>query len=28
VTFLAFNGQDIGKMGEVGQVTDRSFSAP
>ncbi|HEV2010609.1 MAG TPA: helix-turn-helix domain-containing protein [Candidatus Limnocylindria bacterium] len=28
VTFLAFNGQDIGKMGEVGQVTERSFSAP
>lgn len=28
VTFLAFNGQDIGKMGEVGQVTERSFNAP
>jgi cytoskeleton protein RodZ len=28
VTFLAFNGQDIGKMGDVGQVTERSFSSP
>ncbi|MEA2660537.1 MAG: cytoskeleton protein RodZ [Chloroflexota bacterium] len=28
VTFLAFNGQEIGRMGEVGQVTERSFSAP
>jgi len=28
VTFLAFNGQDLGKMGEVGQVTERSFSSP
>ena len=27
-TFLAFNGQDLGKMGEVGQVTERSFSSP
>ncbi|HLZ48182.1 MAG TPA: helix-turn-helix domain-containing protein [Candidatus Limnocylindria bacterium] len=28
VTFLAFNGQDLGKMGDVGQVTERSFSSP
>ena len=28
VTFLTFNGQDMGKMGEVGQVTERSFKAP
>ena len=28
VTFLSFNGQDMGKMGEVGQVTERSFKAP
>ncbi len=28
VTFLSFNGQDMGKMGEVGQVTERSFRAP
>jgi len=27
-TYLAFNGQDLGKMGEVGQVTERSFSSP
>jgi cytoskeletal protein RodZ len=27
-TFLAFNGQELGKMGEVGQVTERSFSSP
>jgi cytoskeletal protein RodZ len=27
-TFLAFNGRDLGKMGEVGQVTERSFSSP
>lgn len=28
VTFLSFNGQDLGKMGEVGQVTERTFKAP
>jgi len=28
VTFLSFNGQDMGKMGEVGQVIERSFKAP
>ena len=28
VTFLSFNGQDLGKMGEVGQVAERSFKAP
>ena len=28
VTFLFFNGQDMGKMGEVGQVIERSFKAP
>ncbi len=28
VTFLSFNGQDMGKMGEVGQVMERSFKAP
>jgi len=28
VSFLSFNGQDMGKMGEVGQVTERSFKAP
>lgn len=28
VTFLSFNGQDMGKLGEVGQVTERSFRAP
>ena len=28
VTFLTFNGQDLGKMGEVGQVIERSFKAP
>jgi len=28
VTFLTFNGQDSGKMGEVGQVVERSFKAP
>ena len=27
-TFLAFNGQDLGKMGEVGQVTERTFKSP
>jgi len=27
-TFLAFNGLDLGKMGEAGQVTERSFSSP
>ncbi|MDP9245181.1 MAG: helix-turn-helix domain-containing protein [Chloroflexota bacterium] len=27
-TFLAFNGQDLGKMGEVGQVIERSFKSP
>ena len=27
-TFLAFNGQDLGKMGDVGQVTERTFSSP
>ena len=27
-TFLAFNGQDLGKMGEVGQVMERSFKSP
>jgi hypothetical protein len=27
-TFLAFNGQELGKMGEAGQVTERSFSLP
>jgi len=27
-TFLAFNGQDLGRMGEVGQVTERTFSSP
>jgi cytoskeletal protein RodZ len=28
VTFLTFNGQDIGKMGETGQVAERAFKAP
>ncbi len=28
VTFLSFNGQDLGKMGEVGQVTERTLKAP
>ena len=28
MTYLSFNGQDLGKMGEVGQVTERSFSSP
>jgi hypothetical protein len=28
VTFVSFNGQDMGKMGEVGQVVERSFKAP
>lgn len=28
VTFVTFNGLDLGKMGEVGQVTERSFTAP
>ena len=27
-TYLGFNGQDLGRMGEVGQVTERSFSSP
>jgi hypothetical protein len=27
-TFLAFNGQDLGKMGEAGQVIERSFKSP
>jgi cytoskeletal protein RodZ len=27
-TVLAFNGQELGKMGEVGQVIERSFSSP
>ena len=27
-TFLAFNGQDLGKMGDLGQVTERSFRSP
>src|SRR4029077_14391142 len=27
-TVLAFNGQELGKMGEAGQVTERSFSSP
>ena len=27
-TFLAFNGQDLGKMGDPGQVTERSFKFP
>ena len=28
VTFVTFNGQDQGKMGEVGQVAERSFKVP
>ena len=28
MTYLSFNGQDLGKMGELGQVTERSFSSP
>jgi hypothetical protein len=28
VTFLTFNGQDLGKMGEVGQVVERTFKSP
>ena len=28
VTFLTFNGQDMGKMGDAGQVIERSFKAP
>ena len=28
VTFVSFNGQDMGKMGDPGQVVDRSFKAP
>ena len=28
VTFVTFNGQDQGRMGEVGQVAERSFKAP
>lgn len=27
-TFLSFNGQDLGKVGEVGQVAERTFKAP
>ena len=27
-TFLTFNGQDMGKMGDVGQVAERSFAYP
>jgi cytoskeletal protein RodZ len=27
-TFLAFNGQDLGKMGDTGQVVERSFKFP
>jgi cytoskeletal protein RodZ len=27
-TYLAFNGQELGKMGEAGQVTERSFNSP
>jgi len=27
-TFLAFNGQDLGKMGEAGQVVERTFKSP
>ncbi|HEX9496210.1 MAG TPA: RodZ domain-containing protein [Candidatus Limnocylindria bacterium] len=27
-TFLSFNGQDLGKMGDAGQVTERSFKFP
>ena len=27
-TFLAFNGQDLGKMGEAGQVVERIFKSP
>ena len=28
VTFLGYNGQDLGKMGEPGQVAERQFAAP
>lgn len=28
VTFLSFNGQDMGKMGDAGQVVERTFKAP
>ncbi|HUQ16253.1 MAG TPA: helix-turn-helix domain-containing protein [Candidatus Saccharimonadales bacterium] len=28
VTFLSFNGQDLGKMGETGQVAERQFASP
>jgi cytoskeleton protein RodZ len=28
MTFLTFNGQDLGKMGEVGQVVERTFKSP
>ena len=28
VTFLSFNGQDLGKMGEVGQIAERRFASP
>jgi cytoskeletal protein RodZ len=27
-TYLTFNGQDLGKMGDVGQVAERSFAYP
>ena len=28
VTFLSYNGQDLGKMGEPGQVAERQFASP
>ncbi|GAC1697983.1 MAG: hypothetical protein NVS9B6_07380 [Candidatus Limnocylindrales bacterium] len=28
VTFLSYNGQDLGKMGEAGQVAERQFASP
>ncbi len=28
VTFVSYNGQDLGKMGEVGQVAERQFASP
>ena len=28
VTFLSYNGQDLGKMGEAGQVVERQFASP
>ena len=27
-TFLVYNGQDLGKMGELGQVAERQFASP